>query len=161
MRHVLMYGNIGSAHDAMSSSHRQSLCHDEDILMNWFLTAIEMGETICSVKNRAHICTWLLQTCSLAQHISTHVVPSCCLFRTSRPSRRAALGIVGPLLPTTQQEMSTPLTPFLILITILSPMVDGMLCVRSLRYQFYAYIAWAAPYLLWTSGMHPVLIFVI
>lgn len=36
-----------------------------------------------------------------------------------------------------------------------------MLCARSLHYQFYAYIAWATPYLLWKSGMHPVLIYAI
>jgi alpha-1,3-mannosyltransferase len=31
-----------------------------------------------------------------------------------------------------------------------------MLCARSLHYQFYAYIAWATPFLLWRAGFHPI-----
>lgn len=36
-----------------------------------------------------------------------------------------------------------------------------MLCARSLHYQFYAYIAWATPFLLWRSGMHPILMYAV
>lgn len=40
-------------------------------------------------------------------------------------------------------------------------MMAGILCARSLHYQFYAYILWATPYLLWKSGLHPVLIYIV
>jgi alpha-1,3-mannosyltransferase len=37
-------------------------------------------------------------------------------------------------------------------------MTIGLLCARSLHYQFYAYLGWATPYLLWRSGVHPALV---
>ena len=40
--------------------------------------------------------------------------------------------------------------------TLLTATIIGMLCARSLHYQFYAYIAWATPFLLWRAGFHPV-----
>lgn len=45
--------------------------------------------------------------------------------------------------------------------TILGSMVIGMLCARSLHYQFYAYLAWSTPFLLWQTNLHPVLIYAI
>lgn len=45
--------------------------------------------------------------------------------------------------------------------TVLSANVVGLLFARSLHYQFYAYLAWATPFLLWRSGLHPVLQYVI
>lgn len=48
-----------------------------------------------------------------------------------------------------------------ILTTILTANVIGLLFARSLHYQFYAYLAWSTPYLLWRSGMHPVLQYVL
>lgn len=47
-------------------------------------------------------------------------------------------------------------TPEYILTTILTANVVGLLFARSLHYQFYAYLAWSTPYLLWRSGQHPV-----
>lgn len=47
--------------------------------------------------------------------------------------------------------------PQYILTTILTANVIGLLFARSLHYQFYAYLAWSTPYLLWRSGLHPVL----
>ena len=38
-------------------------------------------------------------------------------------------------------------------------MAIGMLCARSLHYQFYAYTAWSTPFLLWKAGLHPILIY--
>jgi len=55
------------------------------------------------------------------------------------------------------QVVSRLVTPRYIMTTILTANVVGMLFARSLHYQFYAYLAWATPYLLWRSGMHPVL----
>lgn len=48
-----------------------------------------------------------------------------------------------------------------ILTTILTANVIGLLFARSLHYQFYAYLAWSTPYLLWRSGAHPVLQYVL
>ncbi len=45
------------------------------------------------------------------------------------------------------------------LTTILTAMLVGCQFARSLHYQFYAYIAWSTPFLLWRSGLHPVLIY--
>ena len=40
-------------------------------------------------------------------------------------------------------------------------MAIGMLCARSLHYQFYAYTAWSTPFLLWKAGLHPILIYAV
>ncbi|KAJ4387127.1 dolichyl-P-Man:Man(5)GlcNAc(2)-PP-dolichol alpha-1,3-mannosyltransferase [Gnomoniopsis smithogilvyi] len=48
-------------------------------------------------------------------------------------------------------------SPKFILTTVLTANVIGLLFARSLHYQFYAYLAWSTPYLLWRSGLHPVL----
>lgn len=52
-------------------------------------------------------------------------------------------------------------SPKYILTTILTANVVGLLFARSLHYQFYAYLAWSTPYLLWRSGQHPVLQYVL
>lgn len=44
---------------------------------------------------------------------------------------------------------------------ILSSLVSGILCARSLHYQFYAYLAWSTPFLLWRSGLHPIPIYAV
>jgi alpha-1,3-mannosyltransferase len=56
-----------------------------------------------------------------------------------------------------QQQISRRITPQYILTTVLTATVIGMLFARSLHYQFYAYLAWATPFLLWRSGLHPLL----
>ena len=38
-------------------------------------------------------------------------------------------------------------------------MVIGLVFARSLHYQFFAYLGWASPMLLWKSGLHPILIY--
>lgn len=52
-------------------------------------------------------------------------------------------------------------TPEFVLTAILSCLVIGCLCARSLHYQFFVYIAWSVPFLLWRSGMHPVFVYAI
>lgn len=59
------------------------------------------------------------------------------------------------------QGISRKLTPDFVMATILSAMAVGCLCARSLHYQFYAYIAWSSPYLLWKSGLRPALVYTI
>ena len=56
-----------------------------------------------------------------------------------------------------QQAVSVRVSPNYILTTILTANAIGVLFARSLHCQFYAYIALATPFLLWRSGMHPVL----
>jgi alpha-1,3-mannosyltransferase len=56
-----------------------------------------------------------------------------------------------------QQLVSRRITPQYVLTTVLTANVVGMLFARSLHYQFYAYLAWATPFLLWRTGLHPIL----
>lgn len=48
-----------------------------------------------------------------------------------------------------------------VLTSVLTANSIGMLFARSLHYQFYAWTAWATPFLLWRAGFHPVLIYAI
>lgn len=56
-----------------------------------------------------------------------------------------------------QHAVSIRISPNYILTIILTATTIGILFARSLHYQFYAYIALATPFLLWRSGMPPVL----
>ncbi|KAI9660205.1 MAG: dolichyl-P-Man:Man(5)GlcNAc(2)-PP-dolichol alpha-1,3-mannosyltransferase [Alyxoria varia] len=53
------------------------------------------------------------------------------------------------------------LTPDFILTTILTANTIGMLCARTLHPQFFSWIAWATPYLLWRSKLNPALVYVL
>lgn len=55
-----------------------------------------------------------------------------------------------------QHAVSIRISPNYILTTILSANAIGFVFARSLHYQFFAYIAWGTPFLLWRSGLHPV-----
>ncbi|KAI9741441.1 MAG: dolichyl-P-Man:Man(5)GlcNAc(2)-PP-dolichol alpha-1,3-mannosyltransferase [Claussenomyces sp. TS43310] len=55
-----------------------------------------------------------------------------------------------------QQSVAKRVTPRLVLTTVLTANVVGMLFARSLHYQFYALLAWATPALLWQSGLPPI-----
>jgi alpha-1,3-mannosyltransferase len=95
----------------------------------------------------------------LVGHVSALV-----LFGTTRWLRPAAkpimemvqnaLKLEEPL--KTQHAVSIRISPNYILTTILTANAIGVLFARSLHYQFYCYIAWATPFLLWRSGMHPI-----
>jgi alpha-1,3-mannosyltransferase len=67
-----------------------------------------------------------------------------------------ALKLEEPL-KATQHAVSIRVSPNYILTTILTANAIGVLFARSLHYQFYSYIAWATPFLLWRGGMHPIL----
>lgn len=58
-----------------------------------------------------------------------------------------------------QEAMARRLTPDFVLCTIMSANAIGILCARSLHYQFYAWLAWGTPYMLWRSGWGPLVIF--
>lgn len=54
-----------------------------------------------------------------------------------------------------QRTIASRVTPRYILATVLTANAIGMLCARSLHYQFYCWLAWGAPFLLWKSGLGP------
>ena len=60
-----------------------------------------------------------------------------------------------------QHLISRQVTPDFVLTTVLTSNVIGILFARSLHYQFFAYLAWSTPFLLWKSGMHAVLVYVL
>ncbi|KAM0563407.1 hypothetical protein ACHAPJ_001128 [Fusarium lateritium] len=63
--------------------------------------------------------------------------------------------------PFTQQEeirISHYVTPEYVMTTMLTANVIGLLFARSLHYQFYAYLAWATPYLLWRATEDPFIV---
>ncbi|KAF2723904.1 glycosyltransferase family 58 protein [Polychaeton citri CBS 116435] len=78
--------------------------------------------------------------------------------RWLKPSGDSIPSIVLQLLgykasPTPQQHVaiSRRVTSDFILTVTLTSVILGCLCARSLHYQFYAYIAWSTPFLLWRS----------
>jgi alpha-1,3-mannosyltransferase len=58
-------------------------------------------------------------------------------------------------------QIASRVTPDYVTETILTAVIIGCLCARSLHYQFYVYIAWSTPLLLWRGGVHPILIYTI
>lgn len=58
-----------------------------------------------------------------------------------------------------EEQVSQRITPLFVMDAILGSMAIGLICARSLHYQFYAYIAWATPFLLWRSGLGPMWVF--
>ncbi|KAE8310699.1 Dol-P-Man:Man(5)GlcNAc(2)-PP-Dol alpha-1,3-mannosyltransferase [Aspergillus transmontanensis] len=48
-----------------------------------------------------------------------------------------------------------------IMTVMLTSLAIGLLCARSLHYQFFAYLSWATPFLLWRARLHPILIYAI
>lgn len=56
------------------------------------------------------------------------------------------------------ESVAPRVTPSYILTTILTANAIGMLYARSLHYQFYSWLAWTTPWLLWKSGLGPVFV---
>lgn len=85
--------------------------------------------------------------------------------RWLRPSGLRITQVVPALLnppkPAEQERIARKVTADFTAYAILSSVVIGCLCARSLHYQFYAYIAWSTPFLLWRGGVHPVAIYAI
>ncbi|PKY03608.1 Dol-P-Man:Man(5)GlcNAc(2)-PP-Dol alpha-1,3-mannosyltransferase [Aspergillus campestris IBT 28561] len=76
-----------------------------------------------------------------------------------RPSRSNLPDLISGLLRGQHRKVS--LSSSFILTTMLTSLAIGLLCARSLHYQFFAYLAWATPFLLWQGGYHPTLIYAI
>lgn len=83
------------------------------------------------------------------------------IFITARwlqPTGRSLVSLIPPMLrgqspftPAEELRISSRVTPEFVMTSILSANVIGLLFARSLHYQFYAYLAWATPYLLWKA----------
>ncbi|KAH7319826.1 putative NOT-56 mannosyltransferase G6G8.10 [Stachybotrys elegans] len=81
---------------------------------------------------------------------------------TDRPLASLIPSFLKGKSPFTQLEemhISGRVTPEYVMTTILSANIVGLLFARSLHYQFYAYLAWTTPYLLWRTLPHPLLVF--
>ena len=90
------------------------------------------------------------------------------LFLTTRWTQPSGLSLHSlartlfqPLPAQAKQQISLLVTPSFVLTTILTAVAIGLLCARSLHYQFYSYVAWTTPFLLWKTGMHPIPIYII
>ena len=83
--------------------------------------------------------------------------------RWTRPSGLSIPSLIStawkPLPSHVQTQTYLRMTPEFMMTVILTAMAVGMLCARTLHYQFYAYIAWSTPFLFWKSGLHPALIY--
>lgn len=60
-----------------------------------------------------------------------------------------------------EAAISRRVTPRFVLATMLTASNLGLFFARSLHYQFYAYLAWSTPFLLWNAGLHPVVIYLV
>ncbi|CAG8134139.1 unnamed protein product [Penicillium salamii] len=60
-----------------------------------------------------------------------------------------------------RRQQTVPLSRLFTMTVMLSSLAIGLLCARSLHYQFFAYLAWATPFLLWRAEIHPVLIYAV
>ncbi|KAI2620054.1 glycosyltransferase family 58 protein [Hypoxylon sp. NC1633] len=81
-----------------------------------------------------------------------------------KPARKPLSAIIMPMLqlsspfsPQEEHRVASRVTPEYVMTTILSANVIGLLFARTLHYQFYSYLAWSTPYLLWRSGVHPII----
>jgi len=103
----------------------------------------------------------------LALHVVTLVA-----FMTHRwlkPARLSTVALLSRVLTGKQpfatkkeeEQVKRAVTPEYVLTTMLGANIVGLLFARSLHYQFYAYLAWSTPFLLWRAGLHPVLVYVV
>ena len=109
--------------------------------------------------------SWAFSAFLMYSHLTALVVFAFDWFKPGGKSLQDVAGAVvrlrSPFTPTEQKVVSRDVTPQYILTTVLTANVIGLLFARSLHYQFYAYLAWATPFLLWRSGLDPVRTYVL
>ncbi|KAF5555219.1 dolichyl-P-Man:Man(5) c(2)-PP-dolichyl mannosyltransferase [Fusarium mexicanum] len=71
------------------------------------------------------------------------------------------LRLKSPFTVQEQLRISHCVTPEYVMTTMLTANLVGLLFARSLHYQFYAYLAWATPYLLWRATEDPIIVTII
>lgn len=74
-----------------------------------------------------------------------------------KPSGSSLPGFLRTLLQ--GRHRGAPLSKPFVATVLLNSLAIGLLCARSLHYQFFAYISWATPFLLWRAGIHPVILY--
>lgn len=60
-----------------------------------------------------------------------------------------------------EKQVQSKITPMFVMESVLGSIVLGMLCARSLHYQFYVYLGWATPFILWRTGVRPGMIYLV
>jgi alpha-1,3-mannosyltransferase len=102
--------------------------------------------------------------------LAAHVLVLLCFIvrKWIRPANRPLLALIPPMLqlkaPFNEREeaqVSLQVTPEFVMATILSANAIGLLFARSLHYQFYAYVAWTTPYLLWRFSKSLILVYAV
>ncbi|KAL4887469.1 glycosyltransferase [Aspergillus karnatakaensis] len=73
-----------------------------------------------------------------------------------RPSETSLPNFVGKFLG--GRHRGVALHSSFIMAVLLTSLSIGLLCARSIHYQFFAYLSWATPFLLWRAGYHPILV---
>ncbi|KAE8348677.1 Dol-P-Man:Man(5)GlcNAc(2)-PP-Dol alpha-1,3-mannosyltransferase [Aspergillus coremiiformis] len=76
-----------------------------------------------------------------------------------QPSGSNLLALLRNLLQ--GRQPTAVLSKSFIMTAMLTSLAIGLLCARSLHYQFFAYLSWATPFLLCRAGFHPILIYAI
>lgn len=71
------------------------------------------------------------------------------------------LRLQAPLNEREEAQLSHGISPDFIMTTVLSANAIGLLFARSLHYQFYAYVAWTSPYLIWRFSQSPFLVYAV
>ncbi|RMD43561.1 hypothetical protein DV735_g1574, partial [Chaetothyriales sp. CBS 134920] len=125
---------------------RQAFDFGRVFLFKWTVNYRFVGEEIFLSKQFAvallvvHLSLLLVFAQTRWVKLSSDNIPQFvqkCIFGFSESERRIA---------------SQRVTPTVVMDAVLGSMVVGLLCARSLHYQFYAYLGWATPYLLWRAG---------
>ncbi|BCR88654.1 dolichyl-P-Man:Man(5)GlcNAc(2)-PP-dolichol alpha-1,3-mannosyltransferase [Aspergillus chevalieri] len=93
--------------------------------------------------------------------LALHAVLLTAFFSTTwlKPSGSNLFGFIRSTIKGRQHRVVLS-KPF-IMTVMLTSLAIGLFCARSLHYQFFAYLAWATPFLLWRGGFHPVLIYAV
>lgn len=119
-------------------------------LFKWTVNWRFMGEELFLSKSFA-MSLLVVHICSLAVFVTTTWIA---------PTSHDFWGFLRTHLDRTNVEVkkmiSRKVTPVLVMDTMLGSMVVGLLCARSLHYQFFAYLGWTSPYLLWRTGAGPI-----
>ncbi|KAK2792697.1 dolichyl-P-Man:Man(5)GlcNAc(2)-PP-dolichol alpha-1,3-mannosyltransferase [Onygenales sp. PD_12] len=93
----------------------------------------------------------------LAAHVS--LLALFFAFRWIRPSNASLAQFIKNI--ASRKQPPTRISNSFICTTMLSSLAIGLLCARSMHYQFFAYLSWATPFLLWKSGYHPVIVYLL
>jgi alpha-1,3-mannosyltransferase len=72
---------------------------------------------------------------------------------------KSVIQLKPPFTPPEERRVSLKVTPEFVMTTMLSANVIGLLFARSLHYQFYAYLAWSTPYLIWRFWSNPLVVY--